>query len=75
MTAAASRAAVLLLAGALAGCSGARPVQPWEKRALALPEMRIGGSATDGGLERHVYSNREAASGGDRAGAGGCGCR
>jgi hypothetical protein len=69
------RAAALLLAGALAGCSGARPVQPWEKRALALPEMRIGGSATDGGLERHVYSNREAASGGDRAGAGGCGCR
>jgi hypothetical protein len=50
-------------------------VQPWEKRALALPEMRIGGSTTDGGLERHVYSNREAASGGDRAGAGGCGCR
>lgn len=75
MRTAAFRAAALLLAGALAGCSGARPVQPWEKRALALTEMRIGGSATDGGLERHVYANREAAAGGDRAGAGGCGCR
>lgn len=70
-----SLAAVLACIGVLAGCAGAEPVKPWQKRAHALPEMRIGESAADGGLERHVYSNREAASGGDRAGGGGCGCR
>ena len=67
--------APLMLVFALCGCALGEPVRPWEKRALALPEMQVGSTVSDGDLERHVYANREAASGGDRTGGGGCGCR
>lgn len=64
----------MALAAALgAGCAAIEPVQPWQKGDLARPEMRFDGG--DGGLESQVYANREAASGGERAGGGGCGCR
>jgi hypothetical protein len=65
----------LVLVAALGGCALGEPVRPWEKRAHALPAMQIGSTVSDGDLERHVYANREAASGGDRTGGGGCGCR
>lgn len=64
-----------VLAVMLAGCASGEPVQAWQKRALALPEMRLGATAGEGDIERHVYGSREAAVGGDRAGGGGCGCR
>lgn len=70
-----NRLAVLAAAGLAlcAGCAALEPVQPWQKGELARPEMRF--DAGDGGLEGHVYASREAASGGERAGGGGCGCR
>jgi hypothetical protein len=67
-------AALAVLAG-LAGCA---PVQPWEKGKLARPEMGFGASPLETGLEarygEHVYTSREAASGGTGVGGGGCGC-
>ena len=69
------RPALAAAAAALAlcaGCASLEPVQPWQKGELARPEMRFDAG---GGLESHVYASREAASGGERAGGGGCGCR
>jgi hypothetical protein len=60
--------------GACSGCALVSPVQPWEKGTLARSEMLIAGDALESRFDEHVYSSREAASGGSGVGGGGCGC-
>lgn len=60
-------------AAALAGCAYAPP-QPWEKGNLAKPEMTMAGDPLDQRFVQHIYSSKEAASGGYGVGGGGCGC-
>jgi hypothetical protein len=65
------------LAGILCACSGCAlvsRVQPWEKGTLARPAMLLEGDALETRFDEHVYSSREAASGGSGVGGGGCGC-
>jgi hypothetical protein len=57
----------------LTGCAGAPP-QPWEKGILAKPEMTMAGDALEQRYSQHVYTSKEAASGGYGVGGGGCGC-
>lgn len=64
---------LLLLPALLAGCAWAPP-QPWEKGALAKPEMTMGGDALSQRFDQHVYGSKENASGGYGVGGGGCGC-
>lgn len=61
------------LAAILAGCS-VSPVQPWEKGALAQPNMRFDGHRVEGRFAAHTYDSREAAFGSGSVGGGGCGC-
>jgi hypothetical protein len=56
---------------ALTGCS---TVQPWEKQNLAKPQMTFEGDKLETGYVEHIYSSKEAASGGAGVGGGGCGC-
>lgn len=58
----------------LSGCALIEPVQPWEKGTLAKPEMTFEGDRLDAGFIEHIYSSKEAASGGAGVGGGGCGC-
>lgn len=62
---------VLLGAG---GCAHVQPVAPWQKGVLARPEMRFGADRLEGMFAEHVYSSKEAASGGTGEAGGGCGC-
>jgi hypothetical protein len=62
---------VLIALLALGGCTS---VQPWEKGNLAKPEMTFGGDRLETRYLDHVYTSREAASGGAGVGGGGCGC-
>lgn len=71
MRPAAALAAAVLALGLLGGCA---PVQPWEKGKLAKPEMTFGGNPLEARYDEHVYTSREAASGGAGVGGGGCGC-
>jgi hypothetical protein len=64
---------VVVLAG-LAGCSAFAPPQPWEKGQLARPEMTMSADPLDERFVQHIYSSKEAASGGYGVGGGGCGC-
>lgn len=68
--------AVLLIAVlcGLSGCAGMGQVQPWEKGTLAKPEMLFGGDRVLARYDEHIYTSREAASGGAGVGGGGCGC-
>jgi hypothetical protein len=63
-----------LLGGAvtlLAGCAG---VQPWERDVLARPDMQIVSDPLEAAVDDHIYFSKEASSGGQGFGGGGCGC-
>lgn len=62
------------LAAALLGGCAVQPVQPWEKGALAQPNMRFDGNRVEGRYAAHTYDSREAAFGAGSVGGGGCGC-
>jgi hypothetical protein len=73
-----TRLMTLLCAGgllaALGGCSSLQPPQAWEKSALAQPRMKMDRDGLEARFMSHVYFSKEAASGGDGVGGGGCGC-
>lgn len=56
------------------GCALIQPVAPWQKGMLARPEMSFEPDRLESAFNEHVYSSREAASGGSGVGGGGCGC-
>ena len=63
------------LAAALAPLLGAcASVDPWERGALARPEMQFEPSPLHGDLYEQVYDSKEAASGGSGTAGAGCGC-
>jgi hypothetical protein len=66
--------ACALLGAALCGCAGWGHVEAWEKGNLARPDMRFDSDALDARFTQHVYTSKEAASGGGSVGGGGCGC-
>ncbi len=49
-------------------------VEAWEKGNLAQPGMRFDADPLDARFTGHVYTSKEAASGGGSVGGGGCGC-
>lgn len=63
----------LALAASLLAAGCAAP-KPWEKGALALPEMTMAGDALDERFSEHISASKQAASGGYGVGGGGCGC-
>jgi hypothetical protein len=74
-----ARAAVLMTMAlaSLAGCGTVQlmqPVQPWEKGTLARREMAFDSDRLEGKFDEHIYTSKEAASGGSGVGGGGCGC-
>ncbi|MBM4116217.1 DUF4266 domain-containing protein [bacterium] len=63
---------VLLITLALAGCS--LGTEAWERDLHADPEMALDHDAIDQALDEHIYFSKEASSGGQGFGGGGCGC-
>ncbi|MEI6551344.1 MAG: DUF4266 domain-containing protein [Betaproteobacteria bacterium] len=49
-------------------------VEPWQKGNLAKPEMTFDNDPLETGYKEHIYSSKEASSGGSGVGGGGCGC-
>ncbi|KQV61849.1 MULTISPECIES: DUF4266 domain-containing protein [unclassified Duganella] len=69
-------ARLLLISAVLAALSGCalKPVQPWEKGELSRTDMLIQGDGLETRFNEHIYTSKEAASGGSAVGGGGCGC-
>ena len=63
----------LLVLLALGGCSGLG-AKPWQREALARPDMNPDSEPLRAALDDHTYFSKEAASGGRGFGGGGCGC-
>jgi len=58
----------------LAACGSVNPVAPYDRGYLAEDGMQWEESARNAKLQSHVYTSKEASSGGAGAAGGGCGC-
>ena len=63
----------LLLGAAIAGTACA-PVRPWEREALARPDMAWDPDPLGASLGKHIQFSKEASLDGAPGGGGGCGC-
>jgi hypothetical protein len=63
----------LLLSLLLSGCAG-MGVEPWERDLLAKDSMQLNPDYLDNFYDEHIYFSKEATSGGQGVGGGGCGC-
>ena len=66
--------AFVLLIPLLCGCTTIEPVAPFERGYLAEEGMLWEGSPRNAKLKGHVYTSKEASSGGSGVAGGGCGC-
>jgi len=66
--------AFVLVTWVMQGCSMIQSVEPWQKGNLAKPEMTFDNDPLEAGYKEHIYSSKEASSGGSGVGGGGCGC-
>ena len=57
----------------LCGCSS-MGVEPWERDLLAKDSMQLVPDYFDNFYDEHIYFSKEASSGGQGVGGGGCGC-
>ena len=57
----------------LGGCSS-MGVEPWERDLLAKDSMQLVPDYFDNFYDEHIYFSKEASSGGQGVGGGGCGC-
>ncbi|MCZ2720948.1 DUF4266 domain-containing protein [Marinomonas sp. 15G1-11] len=48
--------------------------KPWEQGVLAQQEMNLISDPIESSLNDHIYFSKEASSGGQGFGGGGCGC-
>lgn len=57
----------------LSGCSS-MGVEPWERDLLSKDSMQLVPDYFDNFYDEHIYFSKEASSGGQGVGGGGCGC-
>jgi hypothetical protein len=56
------------------GLAGCATVEPWDRDVLARPDMQIVSDPSEAAADEHIYFSKEASSGGQGFGGGGCGC-
>ena len=56
------------------GLTGCATVEPWDRDVLARPDMQIVSDPSEAAADEHIYFSKEASSGGQGFGGGGCGC-
>ncbi|MBF0219849.1 MAG: DUF4266 domain-containing protein [Gammaproteobacteria bacterium] len=61
------------LALLVSGCT-LEEVKPWQRNLLAKESMQLIADPSEQLLNQHLYFSKEAASGGEGVGGGGCGC-
>jgi hypothetical protein len=67
------KVAAAMLIASLAGCANLG-VEPWERDVLARDDMQLVSDPLDASIDDHIYFSKEASSGGQGFGGGGCGC-
>ena len=49
-------------------------VKPWDRDLLAEKQMQLTPDPMENSMDQHIYFSKEASSGGQAIGGGGCGC-
>ena len=57
----------------VSGCAYEQ-VKPWERNLLAQDNAQLIAEPLEAAADEHIYFSKEAASGGQGVGGGGCGC-
>ena len=65
---------VLIVVAMTSPLGACETVRPWERGALARPEMQLDPNTLQTGLYEQVYYSKEAARGGSGTAGAGCGC-
>lgn len=65
---------VLIAACLGMGACSLQPVSPWERDVLAQKKMQLIPDPLENSLDEHIYFSKEATTGGQGVGGGGCGC-
>lgn len=68
------RSCRVLIVCAVLGLGACTHVEPWQRGALARPDMAGEPAPLQQQVRRHVYGSREAAGSAGRGSGGGCGC-
>ncbi len=68
------RSVLLLTIVTLLGSCSSMGVEPWERDLLAKDSMQLVPDYFDNFYDEHIYFSKEASSGGQGVGGGGCGC-
>jgi hypothetical protein len=68
------RPLALLASGLLLNACSGLGVQPWDRDILARTDMQLVADPIEATLDEHIYFSKEASSGGQGFGGGGCGC-
>lgn len=63
-----------ILTGLVLSACSLEPVQPWDRDLLAQQKMQLVSDTLETYFDEHTYSSKEASSGGQGVGGGGCGC-
>jgi hypothetical protein len=69
-----AKGTVGLLATTIVGLAGCAGVEPWDRDVLARPDMQLVADPIEAAADEHIYFSKEASSGGQGFGGGGCGC-
>ena len=64
---------ILVLLLSLGGC-GFKKLKPWHRDLLAQDKAQLVPDVLESEADSHIYFSKEAASGGEGFGGGGCGC-
>ena len=64
---------IFLMVAVLSSCAS-MGVEPWERNLLAKDSMQLVPNFLDNFYDEHIYFSKEASSGGQGVGGGGCGC-
>lgn len=64
---------ICLMTVVLSSCAS-MGVEPWERDLLAKDSMQLVPNFLDNFYDEHIYFSKEASSGGQGVGGGGCGC-
>ena len=59
---------------AMIGLSACAGVEPWDRDVLARPDMQLVSEPAETAADEHIDFRKEASSGGQGFGGGGCGC-
>lgn len=65
---------ILLIGTGLIGGCAQIGVKPWQRDVLARDDMQVVSDPLDTAIDEHIYFSKEASSGGQGFGGGGCGC-